>query len=114
MGSGRCGASLGSQRCSFSTCRAYDAALGRRTVMCVAEVEGAVVPAAGRDRLDGKIRPLRELRGDQAAHEGGVDREFVGMHAVHRGRIIDGPVATRKGKKRAAGRIGPGPRSIFE
>jgi hypothetical protein len=31
IGSGSCGASTGSQRCSFDTCAAYDCALGSRT-----------------------------------------------------------------------------------
>src|SRR5512133_2650755 len=31
IGSGSCGASTGSQRCSFDTCAAYDCALGNRT-----------------------------------------------------------------------------------
>ena len=48
-----------------------------------AEAVGAVVPPVRLDREYGEVLPLRELLGEQAAHEGGVDAgAAVGSHRV--------------------------------
>jgi len=46
----------------------------------VAQPVERVVRSRGRDRLDRKIGPLRELRREQAAHERSVGLDLVDVH----------------------------------
>ncbi len=55
----------------------------------VTEVKGPVVPAAERNRRDGKIRPLGKLGGDQPAYECHVDFHGFGNHFVCQGIAAD-------------------------
>ncbi|ESX36509.1 hypothetical protein X763_16185 [Mesorhizobium sp. LSHC432A00] len=48
----------------------------------IAEVEGSVVPAAKRHRPHRQMPPLRKLRGDQPAHEIGIDGRFWIRHVI--------------------------------
>ena len=43
-----------------------------------------IVRAGGRDRIDGKVRPLRKLCGEQSGHERYVGLYFIDMHLAGR------------------------------
>ena len=45
-----------------------------------AEPIDRVVGPSGVDRRDGKVCPLRELRGEQPAHKSDIDVHLVDMH----------------------------------
>jgi hypothetical protein len=81
MGSGSCGASRGSQRCSFFDLQGIGLGARQANGQVLAEMKGPVVPPAGFDRFDRKVGPMRELGSDQPTHESNIDADRVGVHA---------------------------------
>ena len=73
IGSGSCGASTGSQRCSLSTCLAYQSPLGSRTVSSEPSRNVRLSQPSTSTSAIGELRPLRELAVDEPARQGDVD-----------------------------------------
>ena len=67
-----------------------------------AEAVHGVVGAARRDRLDGKRRPLGELRGDEPRDERGIRLDLVIVHAHHRTTLAPAPGSARARGERGA------------
>ncbi len=75
------------------------------------EPKDRVVGARGVNRLDGKARPRRELRSDQAVHQRRVDGHLVGVHrAGGHEYLLD---LNRSGIRRPVGGLSPGSYLFF-